>query len=251
MTSPADDIFSRHYLLPEIGRDGQAKLLRSHVAVVGVGAVGSRISELLCRAGVGTLSLMDDDVVEFSNLPRQTLYTWLDAENSIAKPEAARRQLNTIMPTCRIFPRVKRLDTETINDLLVGVDIVADGTDDIETRYLINDWCVQHGIPWVYAGAVGTKASVFPVTGKGACLRCAFPDPPSGESVPTANDIGVIAAATAIAAARSSTLVLRFLLGDIPESVFETFDVWSGEWSSLSIENLRIAHGKPCPICDE
>jgi len=251
MSQPtADDVFSRHYLLPEIGRDGQARLLRAHVALVGVGAVGSRIAELLCRAGVGRLTLVDSDAVEFSNLHRQTLYTWQDAERSVPKAEAARRQLNCVMPTVQVFPHVARLDITNVGDLLKGADVVADGTDNIETRYVVNDWCVMHDVPWVYAGAVGTKASVFPVRGKNACLRCAFPSPPDRKSLPTAADAGVIGAATAIAAARASTLVMRFILNDPPEPVWETWDVWTGGCSSLPLESLRRAHGNGnCPLC--
>jgi molybdopterin/thiamine biosynthesis adenylyltransferase len=237
-TSP-DDLFSRHHLLPEIGRDGQAALLRSHVAIVGVGAVGSRTAELLCRAGVGRLTLIDHDYVEFSNLPRQTLYTWLDAEQGMPKAEAARRQLNGIMPTCQVFAYVGDLNEDNIDSLLAGADAVADGTDNIETRYLINDWCVEHEIPWVYAGAVGMKASVFPVLGKDRSLRTAFPEPPPAESLPTATQAGVLAATTAMAASRASTLILRILLGDPPDSVWETWDVWNGTISRLSLDYLK------------
>ncbi len=245
-----DILFSRHYLLPEIGQDGQARLLRSHAAVVGVGAVGSRIVELLARTGVGRLTLIDYDVVEYSNLPRQTLYTWSDAVESTPKAEAARRQINTIMPTCQVFPHVVKLEDSNIDSILKGVDIVADGTDDIHTRYRINDWCIKNQVPWVYAGAVGTKASVFPVISQNACLRCAFPNPPEKQDLPTAADVGVLAAATAIAGARSSTLVLRILLNDMPDPLWENWDVWFGTKASLTIDQLRKAHGNTvCPVC--
>ncbi len=248
-STPAD-IFSRHHLLPEIGRDGQAVLLRSHVVVVGLGAVGSRIAELLCRVGMGRLTLIDDDSVDFTNLTRQTLYTWADAENSMPKVEAARRALNCIMPTCQVFPHVVRLDDGNADSYLGGAEIVADGTDDIDTRYLVNDWCLANGIPWVYAGAVGVKASVFPILGKGRCLRCAFPYPPDRESLPKAADAGVLGAATSIAGSRASTLVIRILLGDLPDSVWETWDVWQGTISRIPLDDLRKSHGRtPCPIC--
>jgi len=241
MPTSADDLFSRHHLLPEIGHRGQAILLRSHVTVVGVGAVGSRIAELLCRSGVGRLTLIDSDFVEFSNLPRQTLYTWIDAERRIPKAEAARRQLNTIMPTCQVFPHVKELKTRNVDRLLRGADVVADGTDNIETRYLINDWCVENDVPWVYAGAVGMRASVFPVLDKAGCLRCAFPEPPPTEALPTASQAGVLAATTAIAASRASTLVLRILLGDLPDPIWETWDIWNGTISRLSLDDLKMS----------
>jgi len=245
-----DEIYSRHYLLPEIGREGQARLLRSHVGVVGVGAVGGRTAEILVRAGIGRVTLIDSDIVELSNLQRQTLYTWNDAEKAIAKPEAARRHLNEIIPTCQIFPKHERLTEENVGELLRGMDIVADGTDNIETRYIVNDWCVKNNVPWIYAGAVGTKTSIFPVLGKNGCLRCTLPIPPEKDALPTANDVGVLAAVTAIAGARSSTLILRILTGDRPEAVWETYDVWRGTHSGMSLETLRKHHGvEKCELC--
>jgi molybdopterin-synthase adenylyltransferase len=237
--SNINSIFSRQLHLPQIGPDGQHALLCSHVAIVGAGAVGSRIAELLCRTGVGRLTLIDNDSVEYSNLPRQTLYTWADAEKSIHKAEAARRALNCIMPACQVFPKIERLNKENIDMLLGGAHVVSDGTDNVETRYLINDWCVENGVPWVYAGAAGTKASVFPIVRKDANLRSVFPDPPDKVSVPTALEVGIIAAAPSMAAVRASTLILRILLNDMPEPIWETWDVWIGQHSFMSIDQLK------------
>jgi molybdopterin/thiamine biosynthesis adenylyltransferase len=188
--------------------------------------------------------------VDFSNLSRQTLYTYQDAEKALPKAEAARRRLNEIMPTCQVIPRIADLTCDTADLLLHGAQVIADGTDNLATRYLINDWCILTGVPWVYAGAVGTEASNFPIVGRGGCFRCIFPDPPDAGSLPTCDTIGVLAAATAVAAARSSALVMRILLDDIPEPVWETRDVWRGTYAGMSVENLRSAHGeKPCPLC--
>ncbi|MCX6645270.1 MAG: HesA/MoeB/ThiF family protein [bacterium] len=246
-----EDLFSRHYILPEIGRNGQAILLRSHVAIVGVGAVGSRIAEFLIRTGVGRLTLIDFDRVEFSNLSRQTLYTWEEAEKNVPKVEAARRHLNEIIPTCQVFPINEKITSENISSLLKSADIIADGTDNIGTRYLINDYCRQARKPWVYAGVVATKASVFPVLPDGACLRCAFPEPPPKSALPVAADAGILAASTSIAGARASTLILRILLHDKPEQFWETWDIWAGTVSRLSIADLKKAGGnQKCPLCD-
>ena len=173
-----NSLFSRQLLLPEIGPGGQHALTCAHVAVVGLGAVGGRTAELLCRAGVGRLTIIDRDFVEFSNLPRQILYTWKDAEQTCPKPETFRRHLNEIMPSCHVYPKMLSLSETNVDEILHGAHVVADGTDNMETRYIINDWCVANDVPWVYAGAVGTKASVFPILGKGGCLRCVFPNPP-------------------------------------------------------------------------
>lgn len=246
-----EDLFLRHYILPEIGRDGQAILLSSHVAIVGVGAVGSRTAEFLCRTGIGRLTLIDFDRVEFSNLSRQTLYTWEEAEKGVPKAEAARRHLNRIIPTAQVFPVNEKLNEENIREILKGADVVADGTDNIDTRYLINDYCREARKPWVYAGAVATKASVFPVLPGSACLRCAFPEPPPKSALPIAADAGILAASTSIAGARASTLILRILLNDRPEQYWETWDIWSGTVSRLSIDDLKKAGGnQKCPLCD-
>jgi molybdopterin-synthase adenylyltransferase len=248
--STFNTLFSRQILLPEIGAEGQAILACAHVAVVGVGAVGSRVAELLCRSGVGRLTIIDRDFVELSNLPRQTLYTWSDAQSSIAKVEAARRHLNQIMPTCCVYPKHASLSEVNVSELLRSMTVVADGTDNMETRYVINDWCVANDIPWVYAGAVGTRASVFPILGQGRCLRCVFPDPPRLEDVPTCDPAGVLGSATAIAAANSATTAIRIILGDYPESLWRTWDVWSGECSSIHIDKLKSSVSHPCPLCE-
>jgi len=244
-------LFSRQLLLPRIGPDGQFALACAHVAVVGLGAVGGRTAELLCRAGVGRLTIIDRDFVELSNLPRQILYTWSDAEKTLPKPETFRRHLNAIMPACQVFPKTDSLGAANVGDLLAGAHVVADGTDNIETRYAINDWCVSNGVPWVYAGAVGTKASVFPVLGKGKCLRCAFPDPPMLEELLGCDPAGVLGPATALAAAQSATLVMKIILGDYPDPVWRTWDIWTGEYSSIDIEQIKKSHSKPCPLCGE
>ena len=252
MENPApESLFSRQLLLPQIGRGGQHALSCAHVAIVGLGAVGSRTAELLCRAGVGRLTLIDRDFVEFSNLPRQTLYTWSDAEQTMPKVEAARRHLNRIMPGCSVFPRHASLGETNVGELLGGAQVVADGTDNLETRYIVNDWCVSNAVPWVYAGAVGTRASVFPVLGSGACLQCFFPDQPRPEDVPGCDPEGVLGTAAALAAAQSATLVIRIIVGDPPDPVWRTWDVWTGEQSSIDVRKLKASRGRACPLCDK
>lgn len=243
------DIFSRQIVLPQIGSEGQIALARAHAAIVGAGAVGSRTAELLCRAGVGRITVIDRDFVEFSNLPRQTLYTWNDAEKTLPKVEAARRHLNKIMPSCLVYPKHASLGEKNVDELLALKHIVADGTDNLETRYIVNDWCIRNGVPYIYAGAVGTRASVFPVLGKGGCLRCAWPEPPRFEDTPTCDPEGVLNSATSLAASLSATMVIRIIVGNPPEPLWQTIDVWTGEVSSLSIEQIKISNQMPCKIC--
>jgi molybdopterin-synthase adenylyltransferase len=243
------EIFSRQMLLPQIGVDGQHALMCAHVAVVGVGAVGGRTAELLCRAGVGRITIIDSDKVELSNLARQTLYTFSDAQNSEVKVEAFRRHLNQIMPECHVYPKNARLTPDNVSDLIGNAHVVADGTDNMETRFVVNQYCVSNNIPWVYAGAVGTRASVFPVVGKGACLRCIFPEKLSPSDTPNANDRGVLGSATAMAASWSATLIIRILLGDKLESVFRTWDLWTGEMSCMEAEKMKMSNRSVCDVC--
>ncbi|HEX9745323.1 MAG TPA: ThiF family adenylyltransferase [bacterium] len=248
----SDDVFSRHYLLDQIGREGQAALLKSHATIVGMGATGSRIAELLVRAGVGRLTIIDRDYVDFSNLTRQTLYTWSDAERCLPKAEAARRHLNEIMPTCQVYPKILDLTADNIHFILKGAHVVCDGTDNFDTRYLINDWCITEGVQWVYAGAVGVEASVFPIIGRHACLRCIFPDPVPPGSLPTCDTSGVIGTATSLAASHAATLAIRMLVNDIPDPILRTWNVWDGTDSSLMLDQLKKSNeDEPCPLCTD
>lgn len=247
----ASEVFSRQYLLEQIGRAGQHMLLISHAAVVGAGAVGARIAELLVRSGVGRLTIIDRDFVDFSNLTRQALYTWKDAENAIPKAEAARRRLIEIMPTCQVFPRIIDLNPDNIHFILKGADIICDGTDNMETRYLINDWCISENVPWVYSGAVGVEGSTFPVLGRHGCLRCIFPNPPPSGTLPTCDVSGVLGTATSLTASHAATLAIRIILNDLPDPVLTTWNAWNGTQSSISLKKLKKVSGSQCRLCNE
>jgi len=217
-----------------------------------VGAVGGAIAEQLVRAGVGRITIIDRDFVDFSNLTRQTLYTWTDAEKVMPKAEAARRHLNEIIPSCQVFPRIVDLNPDNIHFMLKGAHVIADGTDNMETRYLINDWCITERVPWVYSGAVGVEASTFPILGKNKCFRCIFPEPPPPGTLPTCDTAGVLGSATSVAASHASTLIIRILLGDYPEPILRTWNVWDGTQASITSEKMLAANSdKRCPLCDD
>src|SRR2546425_1108753 len=163
--------YSRQILFSGIGKEGQAQLLHSRALIIGCGALGSAQAELLARAGVGTLRIIDRDFVEFSNLQRQILFDEADARESMPKAIAAARHLARVNSEVVLEPMVADLTSASIEDLLEGADLIVDGTDNFETRFLINDFAVRGGIPWVYCAAVGSYGLKVPILpGQTACL---------------------------------------------------------------------------------
>lgn len=201
------------------------------MAVVGCGALGTVEAELLARAGVGTLRIIDRDFVEWSNLQRQTLFDEADACEGLPKAVAAVRRLEKVNSEVTLEPLVADLTPACVAELLEGVDLIVDGTDNFETRFLINDYAVSESIPWIYSAAVGSyglKMTIVPE--RTACLRCVYPEPPEGAQ-PTCETEGVLAPVTAAIAAIAIGDALK-LLARGAESVsakLTTVDVWSGE----------------------
>ncbi len=240
--------YVRQAILPEIGAEGQDRLARSHVVIVGVGALGSFQAALLARAGVGRLTVVDRDFVERSNLQRQILFTNEDARRGLPKALAAERALAAMNPDIRVEGVVDDLNPGTAAALLAGADVIGDGTDNFETRYLINDWAVREGVPWVYAGVIGTGGLVMPVLpGVTACLRCVFVTPPPPGALPTCETAGVLGPAVAVVAGQQSAEMLKILVG-ATERVARgllRYDVWEAGWTA-------VATGGPlpdCPVC--
>src|SRR5258705_652167 len=180
--SPAEhERYSRQILFSGIGEAGQLRLLASHVAIVGCGAWGSFQAEALARAGVGRLTVLDRDYVEPSNLHRQWLFNEADAAEALPKAVAAERALARVNSGVRVSGVVADLSPSNIEELLVGSALILDGTDNFETRYLINDYSVSRGIPWIYGAAVGSYGVTLPVLpGQSACFRCLYPEAPAG-----------------------------------------------------------------------
>src|ERR1700739_965533 len=176
-----DERYSRQVLYPGIGERGQKLLVQSHVAVVGCGATGTAAAALLARAGVGTLTLGDRDFVEGSNLQRQVLFDGADARDALPKAEAARRKIAQFNSRIQVHAHVADLVPSNIHALLGGAAILLDATDNFETRYLLNDYAVEQGRPWIYAAAVGAYATTMNILpGETACLACLFPVSPTG-----------------------------------------------------------------------
>jgi adenylyltransferase/sulfurtransferase len=238
----------RQERLPQVGAQGQRRLAAARVALVGVGATGSHLAELLGRAGVGHLRLIDRDVVELTNLPRQCLYTDADAAAVRAKAEAAAAALTAIDPGLEVEPIVADLVSDNAERLLAGADVVLDGTDNFATRLLVNDVCVQQRRPFVYCGVVGVEAQVLVVAPGGPCLRCYVPELPPPGALPTCDTAGVLGSAVSLAAAFAATEAIKLLLGspDVRAGEVYVLDVWAGE-----LRRVRLLRDPACPCCGQ
>jgi molybdopterin/thiamine biosynthesis adenylyltransferase len=245
MTPRDKERYSRQILFHGIGEAGQQRLLDARVVVVGCGALGSFEAGALARAGVGYLRIIDRDYVELSNLQRQWLFDQCDVEQALPKSMAAARQLAAINSDIRIEPVVADLTPANADELLGESDLILDGTDNFETRYLINDYSVSRARPWVYGAAVGSYGiSMAVVPGKTACLRCIYPDPPPGAQ-PTCETAGVLGSLTALVASLQVSEAIKILCGAEPSRKITTVDVWTGEIRQIS----QPGPDPQCPAC--
>ena len=262
--APRTDRHHRQRLLPMIGDEGQKALRDASVFVAGCGALGTVAADLLCRAGVGTLVLVDRDVVETTNLQRQTLFTERDAEREMPKAEAARMRLGQVDGKTRIRAFVEDIASDTVEDLADGCDILVDGLDNFETRYLLNDLAVRDGIPYLYGGAIATGGMTMPVLPAGGpgpgrrirwteeqatpCLRCLFPEAPDAGVMPTCDTAGVLGPVTATIGARLATEAIKLAVGDLGavDRTLRRTDFWHREDLALG---LADAFDPNCPCC--
>ena len=231
MMRGAESRYSRQSRFAPLGERGQARIQGSTVAIVGCGALGTVQAEMLARAGVGTLRLIDRDFVEWSNLQRQFLFDEADAEDATPKAIAASRRLKKINSQVTFEPIVADLAPRNAEELLEEAGLILDATDNFEARYLINDFAVREDIPWIYGAAVGSygiKLAIVP--GRTACFRCVYPDPPEGLQ-PTCETEGVLGPVTAAVAALQAGDALKILAcgGESVEARMTTVNVWTGE----------------------
>ena len=247
----AAERYSRQVLFSGIGEAGQEKLAAAHVALVGCGATGAAAASLLARAGVGTLTLIDRDFVEESNLQRQVLFDEADARDSLPKAEAARRKIALFNSETVIRAHIADLTPANIHALLAGAQIILDATDNFETRYLINDYAIEQRTPWIYSAAIGAYAVTMNILPEEtACLACVFPEPPGGV-VETCDTAGILNTAVNLAASIAVTEALKFLTGSNAESrsrmrrTLLSFNLWSNEWSEVSAAVPRPG----CEVC--
>ncbi|MFZ5593958.1 MAG: molybdopterin-synthase adenylyltransferase MoeB [Pseudomonadota bacterium] len=216
LDADARERYSRHLLLPEVGEAGQLKLMDSKVLLIGAGGLGSPAALYLAAAGVGTLGIVDHDVVDRSNLQRQVLHT--EARIDMPKVESARETLEALNPKVKVVGHQTHLSGHNVEEILSGYDVVVDGTDNLPTRYLINDACVKLGIPNVHAAVYRFEGQItvfWPGYEKhrGGCYRCMFPEPPPPEMAPSCSEIGVLGVMPGVIGVLQAAEALKILLG--------------------------------------
>ena len=250
-----EDRYRRQKAFVEVGERGQELLSNARIAICGMGALGAMAAERLCRSGVGFMRLIDRDWVELDNLPRQALYTTRDALEVRPKSIAAQEHLLAIDPTIKLQSIVEDLNYQNVEKWMSDVDCIIDGTDNFETRYLINDLSIRRGIPWVHAGIVGASGQAMAfVPGKTACFQCLLPEPPPVEQMQTCDSAGVLGAAVGIIASWQAMEALKILLKKeiAGDGYLRVFDLWAGEVRKIRVPR-NSASGSPqqlgCRAC--
>ena len=242
------DRYSRQILFKEIGENGQKKLRAASVALIGCGALGASHAESLTRAGVARIKLIDRDFVEFSNLQRQTLYTETDAIERVPKAVAAKNRLTDVNSDVALEAFVENIDARNIEELIADVDLVVDGSDNFQVRYLVNDACVKTETSWIYGAAVSSYGSTMTIRpGKTACLRCIFEDIPAPGSSPTCDTAGVIQPIISMISALQVAEALKLLTGnteDLHNSLIQ-LDVWATDFRKIR----GIKQAQDCITC--
>jgi molybdopterin-synthase adenylyltransferase len=256
-----DDRYSRQILFRGVGEEGQRRLAAARIAIVGCGATGSTLAGLLARAGVGTLRIIDRDYVETSNLQRQSLFDEQDASESLPKAIAAERKIAAFNSQIKVEGKIEDLVPANIQVLLEGMDLILDGTDNFETRYLINDYAVERSVPWIYSAAVGSYGVTLNVIpGETACLACIFPDSPRG-MVETCETSGILNSAVNLVASIAATEAIKFAVGGKEAPTLRrtllSFDVWSNDRAEISAAKPRRRehglgeHKMDCRACGQ
>src|ERR1051325_2732806 len=256
--------YRRQTFLSSMGEQGQERLNHSRVLLVGWGALGTVLAELLSRAGVGHLTIADRDLVEPSNLQRQTLFDESQAKSNVPKAIAAAERLCQINSSITVDPHVIDVHSGNIESLVFGgrppansaqpaggntPHLILDGTDNAETRYLLNDLAIKHKIPWIYGACVGSEGRVMPIIpGRSPCLQCIFPQAPAPGDLATCDTSGVLGPAAACVGSFQAAMAIKLLIGRVDAIADEliTLDLWSNRTKSVSLSHARRAD---CPLC--
>jgi molybdopterin/thiamine biosynthesis adenylyltransferase len=246
------DRYNRQTLFSAIGPQGQKNICAATAVVAGCGALGSVIANALARAGVGNLRLIDRDFVEESNLHRQVLFDEQDCREHMPKAAAAERKLKLINSAVNVTALVTDIHPANVEELLQGAGVVVDGTDNFETRFVLNDACVKHGIPWVYGGAVGSAGMTMTILpGQTPCLRCVFSAPPPHGSAPTCETAGILGPLPGVIGSWEAAEALKICAGrrDAVNACLLSLDLWSGEIQRLNVSAAR--ERGDCPCCKQ
>lgn len=239
--------YSRQTIFPLIGEDGQAKMVKSKAVIIGCGALGSNIAILLARAGVGSLTIVDRDFIEIHNLQRQVLFDEEDIKAGLPKAIAAERRLRRVNSNISVRGIVADVNFTNIEEFCRGADVILDGLDNAETRYLINDVALKNGIPWVYGGAIAANGMTMTVIpGKTPCFRCISPASPVPELALTCETAGVVGTVPAVIGALQATEAMKILIGKSqpnPDLVY--IDVWE-----MAFQHIEVKQREGCPACN-
>src|SRR5271165_5155969 len=250
--TPSLERYSRQMRFFGIGEAGQRKLLEAHVTLCGCGALGTVLANALVRAGVGHLRLVDRDFIEMHNLQRQILFDEHDVAENLPKAEAAARKLAAINSTVHVEPVVTDIDHTNILELVGDADLILDGTDNFETRYLINDAAIKLGKPWIFGGVIGSEGQTMTIVpGKTPCIRCLIETAPPPGMTPTCETAGVLGPAVAVIASFEAIEAIKLLAGawDALNAELIMVDIWDWTFRQLKVAGLM---GKVnCPCCGE
>jgi molybdopterin-synthase adenylyltransferase len=247
---PAFARYARQMRYAPLGVDGQRHLREATALVVGCGALGSVIANLLARAGVGKLRIIDRDFLELNNLQRQVLYDEDDVASGLPKAIAARNRLALINSQIEIEAEVADVDHTNIERLARGAAVIVDGTDNFETRYLLNDASLKFGIPWVYGGCIGAEGQTLTVIpGKSPCLRCLMPEPPPPGSTETCDSAGILGTIIGVIASMEANEALKILSGNVSmvSRTWNVFDLWENSIRQIKLDNFQAS--ADCPTC--
>ncbi|EHN10942.1 Sulfur carrier protein adenylyltransferase ThiF [Patulibacter medicamentivorans] len=246
LTPEQRERYSRHILIDEVGLDGQIKLIDAKVLLIGAGALGSPNALYLAAAGVGTIGIVDDDVVDLSNLQRQVVHG--TSTIGVPKVESAAKRINDLNPEVNVVQHQQRLESSTVLDLFRDYDVIVDGTDNFPTRYLINDAAVRLGKPVVSAAILGFEAqlSVFDTANDGPCYRCLFPTPPPAELAPSCGANGVLGVLPGTAGLLQATEVIKLIIGkgDSLRGRLLMYDALAAE-----MREVKVRRDPECPVC--
>ncbi|MGG0240818.1 thiazole biosynthesis adenylyltransferase ThiF [Bacillus rhizoplanae] len=241
--------YSRQVLFSPIGEEGQQKIREKHVLIIGAGALGSANAEMLVRAGIGKVTIVDRDYIDWSNLQRQQLYCEEDVRNNLPKAVAAKRRLQAINSGVVVEAYVQDVTAEELEEFVTGVDLIIDATDNFETRFIVNDISQKHSVPWIYGACIGSYGLSYTILpGRTPCLSCLLESIPLG--VATCDTAGIISPAVSIVVSHQIAEALKILVEDYEalRDGLVSFDVWKNEYSCMNVQKLRK---KQCLSCGE
>lgn len=245
MSTNTLDRYKRQVIFPGVGPAGQARLATASVLVAGCGATGSMIATLLARMGAGRLRLVDRDYVELHNLQRQVLFDEADVQSGLPKAVAAADKLRRINSDIQVEAVVADIRPDNVLELMQGVQLVMDGTDNFDTRYLLNDACLKLSIPWIYTGVIASHGATMDILPGGPCLRCLYPKTPPPGSLPTCDTAGILGSTVATIGGVAATEAIKLLVGQGSLNLGLLYiDVWINSW-----DQFEITRRPDCPAC--